>query len=80
LSVRTLHFDLLGALALQNSQPNPNDQLSLAMDHIQSAIGVLDSLDAPAQIAAYLDLAIHQIDDFRQRQSADRIETNADPQ
>jgi hypothetical protein len=34
-----------------------------ALQHIQSAIELLDQAEAPGQIAAHLDLALHQLAD-----------------
>lgn len=51
---------------------------------LQSAIEILDRLDVPGQIAAHLDLAMHQLQDVIDSRIAgdrlDQIETNAAPQ
>ena len=44
-------------------QPN-RDRLNLltgALDHLQSALELLDSVGAPAQIGAHVDLALNQL-------------------
>lgn len=38
--------------------------LKLALQHLRSALQILDEADAPGQIGAHLDLAVHQLDDF----------------
>lgn len=36
-------------------------QWSIALDKLQSAIGILDRSNAPIHIAAHIDLAAHQL-------------------
>jgi hypothetical protein len=51
---------------------------------LQLAIEILDRLNAPGQIAAYIDLAMHQLQDMIDVELAgaqlDQIERNAVPQ
>jgi hypothetical protein len=35
--------------------------LTEALEHLQSALNLLDSASAPAQIGAHVDLAIHEL-------------------
>ena len=41
-----------------------DNQLEQALQQLQSAIKLLDSGNAPAQIAAHVDLAAHQLTEF----------------
>lgn len=54
-----------------------------ALKQLQSAIDLLDSSDAPAHIAAHIDLAAHQLQDLIGSRSptADpvQIDRNAEP-
>lgn len=34
-----------------------------ALDHLRSALTLLDEADAPGQIGAHIDLALHQLED-----------------
>lgn len=61
------------------------NQLTLALNHLRSALGLLDAASAPAQIGAHVDTAIHQLQDALASAAArpdgpGQIETNADPQ
>lgn len=42
-------------------QARETELLSRALDHLESAIELLDDAHAPSQIAAYVDLAAHQL-------------------
>lgn len=44
-------------------QPSGDGQkgLCLALTHLQSALDALDEADAPPQIGAHVDLAMHQL-------------------
>lgn len=57
--------------------------LSEALSRLTSAIGLLDQAEAPAHIAAHVDLAVHQlqeaIDNIRLAADFGQIDTNADP-
>ena len=37
--------------------------MNAALQHLQKAIELLDQADAPGQIAAHVDLAVHQLAD-----------------
>jgi hypothetical protein len=54
------------------------------LHQLQSAIEILDGLDAPGHIAAHVDLAIHQLQDVIDSEAAggrlDQIERKAAPQ
>jgi hypothetical protein len=54
------------------------------LQQLRSSIDTLDRIDAPGQIAAYLDLAVHQIQDLIDNEAAggrlDQIERKASPQ
>ena len=59
------------------------EQLLLALEHLRTALRLLDQSGAPAQIGAHVDLAIHQLQDalgIDGTQVAQTIETNAEPQ
>lgn len=43
------------------SDPNCEEQMLAALQHLGSAIELLDLARAPAQIAAHVDLAVHQL-------------------
>lgn len=55
-----------------------------ALQLIRSSIRLLDQANAPGHIAAHLDLALHQLEDAIERDSADarpvQIERKAAPQ
>jgi hypothetical protein len=42
----------------------PVDLLPVALNHLHSAVELLDGAGAPAHIAAHVDLARHQLQDF----------------
>jgi hypothetical protein len=42
-------------------QTRETELLSRALEHLESAIELLDDARAPGQIAAYVDLAAHQL-------------------
>lgn len=57
--------------------------LEQAMEHLTSAIDKLDAASAPAQIAAHLDLARHQLQDALNREETGartQMDRNAEPQ
>ena len=60
------------------------EKLLLALDHLSTGLRLLDESDAPAQIGAYVDLAIHQLQETVRIGSGQvahqAIETNAEPQ
>lgn len=37
--------------------------MTTALEHLQQAISLLDQAEAPGQIAAHVDLAVHQLAD-----------------
>ena len=39
----------------------PEQAYGEALEHVRAAIAILDSIEAPAQIAAHLDLALCQL-------------------
>jgi len=47
--------------ASSEKHATPQEQLGRALDHLRSAIALLDEADAPPQIAAHIDLALHQL-------------------
>lgn len=58
---------------------------SEALQHLLSAIELLDASEAPANIAAHIDLAIHQLQDELAKVSGDgvspqRSSITSDPQ
>lgn len=56
---------------------------SAALEHLQFAIRLLDDSDAPAHIAAHIDLAIHQlqgaINGDPRNSRLGQMDTNAEP-
>lgn len=46
---------------MQGSNKRADDMLSEALNQLQSALRLLDSMNAPPQIGAYVDLAIHEL-------------------
>lgn len=59
-------------------------QWDIALEQLQFAIEILDRSNAPAHIAAHVDLAIHQLRDVLGKRSSsaqlDQVVTKADPQ
>ena len=59
-------------------------KLSEALQHLQSAIELLDLAEAPAHIAAHADLAVHQllsvINHEGECERPNQIDRNAEPQ
>jgi hypothetical protein len=59
------------------------EQLGQALEHLRSAIALLDSSNAPAHIAAHVDLAVHQLQVAIESRFASsclsQIDTNAEP-
>lgn len=53
--------------------------LTDAMDHLRTAIAILDSADAPAQIAAHLDLALCQLAEIIGCRPEANAQLNSDP-
>lgn len=58
-------------------------QWNIALQKLQSAIEILDHCNAPAHIAAHIDLAVHQLQDVIGQASGsvqlNQIATKADP-
>jgi hypothetical protein len=58
--------------------------LSQALEHLRSALELLDEGGAPAHIGAHVDLAANQLEltiaEMSVRSKESQIETNADPQ
>lgn len=56
---------------------------SAALEHLQFAIRLLDDSDAPAHIAAHIDLAVHQLQEAINTNPANhhfgQMDTNAEP-
>jgi len=54
-----------------------------ALEHLQFAIRLLDDSDAPAHIAAHIDLAVHQLQEAISGEPRNyrlgQIDTNAEP-
>ena len=50
-----------GASMAREQASDREQAFSEALDHLRAAIAILDSVDAPAQIAAHLDLALCQL-------------------
>jgi len=46
---------------MEQANSTREEMLAIAADHLQSALKLLDSVGAPAQIGAQVDLALHQI-------------------
>jgi hypothetical protein len=44
--------------------PTHDHELSLALDYMRKAMALLDEVDAPAHIAAHVDLAAHQLQEL----------------
>jgi hypothetical protein len=60
------------------------EKLTQALTHLRSAISLLDEAEAPAHIAAQLDLAAHQLMALAVEADGDafgigQMDTNADP-
>lgn len=64
-------------------EPTVDEQLSDALKQLQSAIALLDRSNAPAHIAAHVDLAVHQLQDAMESRatggSLSQMDTNAEP-
>lgn len=62
------------------------ERLTLALNHLRSALSLLDEVHAPAHIGAHVDLAIHQLRSLANacsevnENAVNQIATNADPQ
>jgi hypothetical protein len=46
---------------MEKSNPDRGDVMASAAGHLQAALQLLDFAEAPAQIAAHIDLALHQL-------------------
>lgn len=46
---------------MNESAPVPEGALSIALNYLTEAIALLDQAGAPPQIAAHVDLAVHQL-------------------
>jgi hypothetical protein len=62
-----------------------NNQLLSALEHLRSALGLLDLAGAPAHIGAHVDFAIHELQASGEQlpipsPSSNQIDTNAAPQ
>lgn len=71
---------MLGAVV--DNTRTVDQQLSRALKELKRAIELLDRASAPTQIAAHVDLAVHQLRDLisTPNQRDDQIDTNAEPQ
>ena len=47
-----------------NSEDARQAQIKCALDHLQSAIALLDELEAPGNIAAHASLSVSQLEDW----------------
>lgn len=47
----------------ENDKAARQAMMTSALDHLQQAIELLDQAEAPGQIAAHADLAVHQLAD-----------------
>lgn len=69
---------------MDNQQTDRLERLTLALNHLRSALEKLDAGGAPAQIGAHVDLAIHQLQDTLAVAAPDgaavQIDTKAEPQ
>lgn len=68
---------------MENPRLDNAGQLWSALNHLKSALELLDATKAPAQIGAYVDLAINQLEQALSEKMAGedyRMDTNADPQ
>ena len=58
-------------------------QLMVALEHLSTALRLLDQIGAPAQIGAHVDLAVHQLEELVATEGSpihdQAIETNAEP-
>lgn len=65
---------------MAREQGSMRDQaLSDAADHLRAAIAILDESDAPAHIAAHLDLALCQLGDILGSAPIMNARLNSDP-
>jgi len=46
---------------VDKSNSNREEILASAVEHLRSALQLLDSVEAPANIGAHVDLALHQL-------------------
>lgn len=55
----------------------------LALEHLSTALRLLDEIGAPAQIGAHVDLAVHQLEELLATEGSpiqhQAIETKAEP-
>ncbi len=58
---------------------NREQAFSEALEHVRAAIAILDSVEAPAQIAAHLDLALCQLVELVGSGSRVSARLNSDP-
>jgi hypothetical protein len=49
---------------MESATSSNEESLEQALSHVQSALHILDSLGAPADIGAHLDLAMCRLHDF----------------
>ena len=49
-------------LKLARFTNSSNDKFDLVLSHLQSALALLDAVQAPSQIGAHIDLAIHEVE------------------
>jgi hypothetical protein len=53
---------LIGEVRMSNNGPEPTDETrAAALSHLEEALKLLDKCEAPAEIGAYVDLAINRL-------------------
>jgi len=70
---------------MPNAIPEGREELlSHALEHLRSALQLLDEAQAPSQLGAHVDLAIHELflvlADLRAGEGLAQIDRNANPQ
>lgn len=58
--LRNAHL-ICSELRLTPSPIQPTPKLHAALDHLEGSLQLLDDADAPAEIGAHVDLAIHRL-------------------
>jgi hypothetical protein len=65
---------------MAREQASDSEQaFSEALEHVRAAIAILDSVEAPAQIAAHLDLALCQLLELVGAGTRANARLNSDP-
>lgn len=64
---------------MKGNEATQTDLMTAALDLLRRAIDLLDQAEAPGQIAAHVDLAVHQLADAIADNPIPRLVEPADP-